>query len=252
VATKPQWLIDSMWEGEFTQSSEYAVFDLHEIEVAMSGTLPQWGRGQKRAALDLANGGDEICLYMRDGNRCWLEKTWRSSNDLYVVNSAIKLFRKHDLTADMIYADNGGLGKVILNTFERKGWSLHRLNMNGKPRDSECYRNVRAEMYCELSNRLHRQEIILPRDTELRDQLSWHKRRHNENPIQLEPKKKMPRSPDRSDTVAMLFYDMPDADQYEERRAQKNLALCECPAIKNGTWVGDDPDDYRYGTGWWD
>ena len=44
-------------------------------------------------------------------------------------------------------------------------------------------------------------------------------------PIQLIPKRDMPRSPDRADTIAMLYYDMPSAEEYRERREQVERAL---------------------------
>ena len=59
-------------------------------------------------------------------------------------------------------ADDGGLGKVIINSFHRKGWPMRRVNFGSQARDPKIYRNRRAEMYFELANRIKQREIRLP------------------------------------------------------------------------------------------
>ena len=136
-------------------------------------------------------------------------------------------------------ADNGGLGAVIINEFERRGWPLNRINFGDDAHNPDWYGNVRAEMYFELSNRIKRDEVRLPDDQQLKDQLGWQKYLPSDGPLKLIAKKDMPGSPDRGDTVAMLYYDMPAADQYHERQEQIEKALSK-------TMVPQDAEGYRW------
>lgn len=224
-ATLDEWLVRSIWYGEFAAVSERGVFNMVCLDRAMSGTLPVWGRGSRRAAFDPSGGGDEVPLYFRDGNDCRFVKAWRESDDEKLVEELIVEFRRLGLRPEEIVADDGGLGMLVLNNLSRKGWPVGRINFGGKPRNEKYYVNCRAEMYCELANRVKKDELRLPFDTELREQLGWQKRVNNENPIQLVPKATFSHSPDRADTVAMLFYDMPAASEFEDRRKQVDLAL---------------------------
>ena len=60
-------------------------------------------------------------------------------------------------------------------------------------------------MYFELSNRIKRDEVRLPDDQQLKDQLGWQTYVPSDGPLKLIPKGRMPGSPGRADTVAMLF-----------------------------------------------
>ena len=250
IKVLPKDFIASAWDGEFMESGELQVFDAVAVDRAMSNLVPFWGRGQKRAALDLANGGDEVCLYVRDGNEARLELSFHdTTNDEHVVRECIRVLKREEIQPEQVCADDGGLGKVILNNFARKGWNLRRINFSAKARQPELYRNVRAEMYFELANRVANDEARLPRDPILKEQLMWQIRKFTEDggPLQLIPKKQMPGSPDRADTVAMLYYDMPAADEFEERREQldraqsktmfsdEQLAEMEAP-VGSGLW----------------
>jgi len=241
--TKPEWLIRSMWYGEFADIVDKGVFNMGSLDRAMSGTLPIWGRGQKRAAFDPSGGGDECPLYFRDGNDCRLIKVWRERDDELLATELIIEFKRLGLQPENIFADDGGLGKMILNNLERKGWPVNRILFGGKARDAKCYADVRAEMYCELANHINKEEIRLQFDTELREQFGWHKRVSNENPIRLVKKDKFPHSPDRADTIAMLYYDMPDAVEYKDRRNQIQRALSATMHEKS---MFDHEEDEQY------
>lgn len=213
-------LVQSLAFGEFSQSGEYMLFDMVKVAEAMSQLLPQWGRGERRAALDVSGGGDEAPLYMRDGNECELIGSWRESDDAKLCRQVIKTLERYQFRPEWVFADDGGLGSPILNQLDRRHWPVNRINFAGKPRNQKYYRNVRAEMYSELAQRVRAGEIRLPRDAELRDQLSWQKRLPGDGPMVLVPKKSMRRSPDRADCIAMLFYNMAKATEYLERKQQ--------------------------------
>lgn len=245
IETLPVPLVASMIYGEFSQSGEYMVFDMALVAIAQSGTVPRWGAGVRRAALDLSGGGDETCLYIRDGNEAWLAGVWHERDDRKLVGMVIAELQRYQVRPEWCAADNGGLGAVILNEFDRRGWPLSRIDFGGKPRNERFYADRRAEMFLELSNRVKRREIRLPQDTILRDQLSWQKYKPGYGPLRLIPKDKMPRSPDRADTVAMLFDDMPAAAEHYDRQDQQDQARNPCPIPE---WRQHESDA---GTGLW-
>jgi len=242
IATLPLPLVQSMIYGDFADTGEYQVFDMAAVSLAMSGTVPRWGAGTRRAALDLSSGGDETCLYMRDGNEAWLAGVWHERDDRKLVSEIIVALQGAQIRPEWVFADNGGLGLVILNEFERRGWGLNRINFGDPAREDRFYANRRAEMYFGLAHRVKRREIRLPADDVLRDQLGWQKYVPGDGPLRLIPKAQLPGSPDRADTVAMLFDDMPAAQEHADRQEQLARAASK-------TMLGpSDVDGYEWDT----
>lgn len=205
-------LVLSMQDAEFMSQGESRVFDMEKVEQSMCGLLPVWGQGDVGASLDVSIGGDESVLYYRNGNEIVHVKSWHTPDDELLVRDVIRELERLRLRADQVVADDGGLGAVILNSFQRKGWGLNRLRGENKARNPKWYANVRAEMYFSLSDRIRRGELRLPRDELLKAQLGA-QQYLPVNPLQLVPKSMISgsgwRSPDRSDAVAMLCYHMP-------------------------------------------
>jgi hypothetical protein len=204
-------LVRSMQDAEFMDQGETMVFSVLDIDRAMGGMLPRYGIGDHAAALDLALGGDEAPMYWRDGNECQFVRSWQTRDDDKLVTEAIAHLTALGVRPEQVTADDSGLGAVMLNSFARRGWNVYRLRGENKARNQKWYANVRAEMYFTLADRLRRGEVRLPKDERLRDQLA--KQQYLPvSPLQLVPKEQLKgsgwKSPDRSDAVAMLFYNM--------------------------------------------
>ncbi|WP_428411957.1 hypothetical protein [Pararhizobium sp.] len=217
--------VQSMAFGEFAASGENMVFNMLHVDHAMSGLVQGWG-DQLRAAVDLSGGGDEAPLYIRRGNRCFLDSSFRES-DAPTLNNKLKArFVANQLEPGWITADEGGLGDPICDFLRRDGWNVERINFGSKAEEPLKYRNARAEMYFRLAQRIGRHEIALPNDPVLREQLGWQQYELDEgNKIKLIPKEQMPSSPDRADTVAMLYYKMPGKQSYEKHVEENNRLL---------------------------
>lgn len=211
-------LVQSMIFGEFSSGGEAMVFNMMDVDKAMSGLLPRVGH-ERRAAVDVSGGGDEQVLYVREGNEVIYSVFYREPDATELVTKLIGEFRKYELQADWITVDNGGMGEVIIDLLYRFGWDVVRLDFGGKPIDSDKYLNIRTEMYFKLAHRMQRREVSVPHDDTLKEQLSWQKyKMDDKQKLRLIPKAQMPGSPDRSDTLAMLFYDAPTREEYWERR----------------------------------
>ncbi len=87
---------------------------------------------------------------------------------------------------------------------------MRRFDFGGEPRDKALYRNARAEAYFGLADRCRMGHVLLPDDDLLREELAFAKYDVGSSPLKLVPKKSLPHSPNRSDVVAMLFWELPE------------------------------------------
>lgn len=236
----PKPFTDSAIGGEFPDQADFQIFNMEKVEKAMAGILPRWGQGRRRAALDVSGGGDEQVLFLSDGNEAWIGGVWHETDDHRLVSNVIEILQRNSIAAEWFYADNGGLGQIVLNEFERRGWAINRVDFGGKAKNDRLYANWRAEAYMLLADRIKRGEIRLPKDDTLRDQLSWQKYVFADGPIRLIPKNKLPHSPDRSDSLVMLFYDLPQLDELVriDRQKQRHHSMTMTVSDDSGYQTG--------------
>ena len=210
VSLRPE-LVQSMIYGEFMPAGAGQVFDMHAVAAAMSGNVVTVGEGQyRRAALDISAGGDEQVLATCDGNRAWIEWAGFEADDHRLMELVTARLRRCGVKAEDCLADDGGLGTVVINQFERTGYPLRRFNFGGEPRDKALYRNARAETYFTLADRLRMGHVRLPDDDLLREELAFARYEVGSSPLKLVEKRKLPHSPNRSDVIAMIFWELPD------------------------------------------
>lgn len=241
----PAHLVASLIDAEFADSGDNLVFDGAAVNRAMSGIGAHLGAGIRRAAMDLSAGGDGSPLYASDGNRAWLVHEWRERNTMRLARLIKAELEKLNMRPEWVYADNGGLGKPILDHLAELGWEVNRVDFGGVACNSRFYRNQRAEMYVECARRIRDNELLLAHDTELRDQFMMQKYLVGDGPIQLVPKKSLPRSPDRADAVVMLFKDLPAAKELYGTVAEKD------PTPHTGKWKRGEVEDEVSASGLW-
>lgn len=84
----------------------------------------------KRVGIDLAAGGDENCVTMVQGVKILKEIAFRET-DTEITADRIDHILSYDLklqkTHDFIFADDGGVGKAIIDKLVRRGWRIHRV-----------------------------------------------------------------------------------------------------------------------------
>lgn len=214
ITTLRPEFVQSMIFGEFMPEGAGMLFDMQRVSAAMSGELPVSGAGTyRRAALDISGGGDEQVLMVCDGTRAWVEWAGFEKDDSRLIDIVAKRLRRCGIAPDDCLADNGGLGKIVINEFDRAGYPLRRFDFNGEPHDKCLYLNARAEAYFHLADRIRLGHLNLPDDDVLREELAFAKYDVGSDPLKLVPKGKLPRSPNRSDALAMLFWELPAQDQ---------------------------------------
>lgn len=243
----------SMYRGLIPQEGSNMLFRMGKVDECMSRLgIRKYGTGSVRAAIDFSNGGDEIVLYIANGNDPRLDYRSKERNAPLLATRLIDRFKQNQLRPEWIVGDDTGMGDPVIDILHSRGWPICRLNMNDPPRDKTKYKNIRAEILYEFASRINCGEIFLPKDQLLRKQLSWHKYRTDEHKrIAIEPKEKMPSSPDRVDTLAMLFYGTPRAVAYREVQERQNRSLSPTlpatPRTSFETYGDEKEDESGYG-----
>lgn len=190
---------------------------------------PVWrGDGERHAFCDFAAGGDENVIALREGNRVRLIKCWRETNTMAACGEFIRQFRKFKLSANEISADNGGLGRPMVDRFAELGWEINRVEFGGKPHNPQAYQDRGSEMYGEAARTIEEAGIILEDDDELDAQLCsrvW-ENRASDGRLKLVSKKEMKKaglpSPDRADAVVGAMQPLPAGSQNLARQAKEN------------------------------
>jgi hypothetical protein len=202
-------------EHPLTQSSIYGqfmnqdaasafVFALSDVQGAVrSAPAP---RSRDRSAFcDFAAGGDENVLAIRHGAQVEIAAAWREANTHAAVNRFTLEFKKAGLAPHEIFADEGGLGRPMVDSLWAAGWEINRVNFGSRPFDP-IYENRGAEMWHETAASLHRGELLLPSDDLLIAQLTTRKCKVTSiGKLGLESKADLlqrgGKSPDRADAV---------------------------------------------------
>ena len=198
-------LVRSMIYGEFVDDSgEGVVLNLKSLEECLQNP-PELKMGMKVAFIDFAAGGDECVFAYRNGNKVMEMVTWRERNTNTTIGKIINLVKKHNLTQDEIYADEGGMGLPLCDALMDAGYDIHRVNFGSKPFD-ERYSNRSAEMWHTAARIIEKREILLPDDQTLHQQMVTRRSEVSRTgKLGLESKDKMKSrgldSPDRADAV---------------------------------------------------
>jgi hypothetical protein len=198
-------LVRSMIYGEFMDdSSEGLVLNLKSLEECLQNP-PEVKLGIRVAFIDFAAGGDECVFALRNGNKIMDMVCWRDRNTNNTIGKIINLVKKHDLNQDELYADEGGLGLPLCDALMDAGYDIHRVNFGARPFDDR-YGNRSAEMWHTAARAIEKQEVILPDDQTLHQQMVTRRAEvSRKGKLGLEPKDRMRArgldSPDRADAV---------------------------------------------------
>ena len=163
-------LVRSMIYGEFyDDSGEGLVIPLKTLEGCLQNP-PKHEKGGRIAFVDFAAGGDECVFALREGNKVTEMICWRDRDTNRTIGEIISLMDRFGLEADEVYADEGGLGLPLCDSLMAAGYDIHRVNFGARPFDTR-YANRSAEMWHTAARSIQRQEVILPDDPTLHQQM---------------------------------------------------------------------------------
>lgn len=216
------YLFRSKWLALFTTIGGKVVISQISIEklqdrikaklVALIGQL--W---PLRVGIDLSAGGDETVVSIWRGNKQIAQVTFRIKDTVEVSLKIEQILKEYKIetTHRFIFADDGGVGRSIIDMLVRRGWTIHRvLNQSPARNNKSEFRNRGAELWFKFS-RLVEEGLIEPlNDDKLWNQLGSRRYKQTEGvaKITLESKAEakadgLP-SPDRADAAVLAFTDL--------------------------------------------
>ena len=234
----------SMVEGEFTSDpNELGVIRVEHLERCLK-TPSEWtNRNERRVFIDIswAANGDENVLALRRGNKITIEDTWVGDGN--TINTAHRFIKNLNrlkseigLSSSEVFGDNGGGGHGVIDVIREMGWNINRINNNSTSKESDKFANISAEWWFVLAKKIERNEIIIPDDAILKQQLLSRKYEVDlKGRLRLESKEKLDKSPDRADAVVgaaqynfvdPVFYNSWSAiDQFRDLTSNKEDVL---------------------------
>ena len=194
--------------GEFADAGEGVLFPLALIESAI-------GRDVRTAAgdtlgVDVARSaaGDLNCIARCRNGRVEIINTWRSADMMDTTQQVVNTITMTG--AERVAVDVGGPGGGVVDRLRQLGHNVEGVHFGGASDDPHRFRNWRAAAFWRLREAMERGEISLPDDDDLRADLSALRYLFTQDGrLQIESKddcrKRLGRSPDRADAVALAF-----------------------------------------------
>lgn len=206
-------LFRSMYLAEFTSTDEQVVIMYEAVARQLNNPPKSNLFGAPYCGLDLAAGGDENVLSVWQGNTQIGLECFRFADTTQTVEHLLNLFRKYEIPkTGGIIADDGGVGKAIIDNIEKGGYSLRRVHNQGKAINSTAYTNRGAELYFNFANHLP-QLRLLPDNTQKNQLSSRYYRQSGQGKFLLESKRearaKGHGSPDRADATVLAMAGRP-------------------------------------------
>lgn len=164
----------------------------------------------KAIGVDVARfGDDESVIAIREGSVGRIKQTMHKS-DLMAVAGAVSIALREGGPVDMVNVDADGLGGGVVDRLRELGHTIYEFHGGGRPKDTERFRNLKAEIYWGFRDRLVEGTIALPNDLELKAQLtSCTYRVTSSGQLEITPKddmkKKGLKSPDRAEAMIYAF-----------------------------------------------
>lgn len=212
-------LIRSSIFSEFTSTDQQVVIS-RELLIKSSNICDKfYDFGPLRAGLDLAAGGDENSISVWKGNKEIATKSFKQQDTSKTVIDIIEFIDSFNgnLKSENIWADDGGVGRGILDNFREKGYKFNRVLNQSRAFDTTHYANRGSELWFNFKRFIEEYQVLFLKnekgdiDSTLLSQLSnrYYKIQQMTGKIQLESKqiakKEGHPSPDRADGVVLAW-----------------------------------------------
>jgi hypothetical protein len=183
----------------------------HLLLYPPSHSIPSWPR---RIGIDLAAGGDESVIVICQGCRLLKEYFCREQDTTLTADWIDQKLRdnKIDMKHEYIFADDGGVGRAIIDNLKLRGWNIKRVLNQSAAILKRQYGNRGAELWYNVKRIIEEQLFDITSCSRiLLDQLTTRK---NKTALQgarvfLEAKKEAKAngrpSPDRADAFVLSF-----------------------------------------------
>lgn len=226
---------DSDWvrvhvRGEFPRSGSNEFISSEWVEAARKHRAVAYEHLPKYMAVDAARyGDDKSVIGVRQGRKFRILAKYRGKDTAWVGEEVIRFMREETPIATIIDCD--GLGVGVFDHLKYRGFTsgVYEFHGGAVPKDPATYYNKRTEVWG-LARSWLKSGAEIPNDTELAaDLIAPTYGFSNKGQLQLERKqdmkKRLLRSPDCGDTLAMTFaeevfeppYQKPEYRQWEPK-----------------------------------
>jgi uncharacterized protein (DUF1499 family) len=248
-------LYRSMILAEFTSVDGKTVITLDNLLKCRKTPVETIGLPWKRrAGLDLAAGGDENVLTILEGNKVIGQEIFILRDTTDTVEMMIKFFNKWELKPDNIFADDGGVGRSMIDLFHRRGWPVNRVLNQSRAINTREFANRGAELWFLFSRLVQECLIILPTDDiKLDGQLTnrYYSQSDTNGKICLESKAVARAhghpSPDRADSLVLAFTGLTIEDFQDAKTAPRLEFGSVVTTINNTEELVEYHDNFKYG-----
>ena len=215
--------------AEFGTTDEMVVVPYIYVRNAIEQNIPWIQEPYNTGGLDLSDGGAETVLLIRNGNKHIKTIAFRFDNTEDTLDFLEDQFNKEGLRnrEALIFADCCGIGKPMINSLKRRGWSNMRyVDSRHAAREARVYSNLGTELFFNVRKLFENKELIILRDELLIRQLSGRYYKINTKNIhalltKLEQRSRGFPSPDRADAFNLAFWNYKSTKSYEEKTPEE-------------------------------
>ena len=194
------------YEGEPLTQGDQSIVSRVKCRQAMERSVN--ADGQVVGGVDVARFGDDrTVIYKRKGLKVTDYKILQGKSNVEVANIVGSMFDQRD----KIIVDVTGVGSGVVDLLLERCYSVIPVNFAQRAKKHKKYPNAASEMWFNFANILENEEIELPDDDELLQELTTRCYTYNVKGQQVvEPKdkfkKRLGKSPDKADALILCFY----------------------------------------------
>lgn len=198
-----------IWEGEPVVQGNTKLISSRDVRRAFEPKMDN-STSPLVIGLDIARFGDDKTNFcFRKGRWCFRFDTYSKKSNVEVANIATNLIKEY--RPQRIFMDNGGEGAGVYDILKDRGFGevIRGVYFGERAIRNDRYFNRRAEMWDGINQWL-KEVVQLPEDEELLDDLCCVNKKFDRlGRLQLEDKdevkKRLGRSPDKADALALTF-----------------------------------------------
>jgi len=202
---------DGKFQRDTDDNSVFTDADIDRARAAMKRDGP-YKPGKKLAGLEFSSGGDEQPVMIIDGDKVVFEKVYREEDTDRLASAFIQNLNQFFVLPRDCCADNGGVGKAIIDNMEAKDYRgiVRYMNQQEPLNPHEYADRITEDHWCFKDILRSYPTLQIPNDPVLLKQMKQRRYRMNDhNKVKLEEKrahrKRTGESPDRLDVIIMAF-----------------------------------------------
>ncbi len=199
-------LAEHIWYGLPRKQGQKSIMSRVDIIAATRREVIVLDDDDEQVGVDVARFGDDKTeIWYRKGLKVITQKTLTHADTQEVARTAWDIARRNYCVA--IYVDDTGVGGGVTDKLRDLGANVHPINFGSAPDDKEKYTTVADELWFEFP--IH--DVQIPSDPQLIQELSSRQYGYDKNnrrkiEAKKEFKKRVGRSPDKSDALLLAFY----------------------------------------------